>query len=285
MTKAPIHDFVIIGGGPAALSASLYACRLGLETVVYEQEKIGGTLTEISQIENYPGFSGTGIELAEAMRSQAGQFGAKIAYGECADIIRLPNGQFELTVDAEPVVAKTVLIATGSAPRRLPFSLQVPVSYCALCDGVLARGRKVAVVGGANAAFQESLYLATLAKDLTIITHSTVKADRELQDRLKNLPNVKVLENLEPTPDLLNDFDYVFVYIGREPATKFLARLNPESLLDPAGYIIAPDQSTAIQGLFAGGDVRSGAVRQVVTAVADGARAALLASAYLQKRP
>lgn len=322
----PLHELVIVGGGPAALTAALYASRAGLETIVYERGQIGGALAEISQIDNYPGFSGAGQALATAMRQQAASAGAQIEYGECTALqlaanlghgngfstdgtsspipgekASLPSAaNFLLTVDAEPVAAQSVIIATGSAPRPLGFPLAVPVSYCALCDGVLAREKDVAVVGGGNSAFQESLYLAGLTRSLTLITHSAAKADAWLQDRLRRQPNVTIREHLEPTPDLLNQFDHVFVYIGKQPATAMLRRLaspsqpNPQNmpsepdnhelslkLLDAQGYILAPATQTALPGLFAAGDVRAQSVKQVVSAAADGAAAALAAYDFL----
>lgn len=315
-----VHELVIIGGGPAALSAALYAGRAGIEAVVFERNQIGGTLNEISKINNYPGFDGAGSDLGQLMRRQAEASGVKIQYGDCTglqlssklsrELIKLgasfgtvENGgnastgaNFLLTVDAEPVAAQTVIIATGSVPRTLGFPLTTAVSYCALCDGVLAHNKNVAVIGGGNSAFQEALYLADIVARLTLITHSTAKADAWLQDRLRRLPNVTILEQLEPTPDLLNQFDYVFVYIGKQPSTAMLKRLNQQlrhqsgssyndstiTLLDKTGYIIASQAKTIVPGLFAAGDICSGAVRQVVTAAAAGAEAALAASNFLR---
>ncbi len=283
-------DLVIIGSGPAALSAAIYATRAGLQVKVFERKNIGGTLPEIPQITNYPGFVGTGQALAEAMRSQAITSGAVIDYGECTEIQHSARG-FRLTIDGEAVSARTVLIATGSDPRPLPFVIQPPVSYCALCDGDLVQGLEVAVVGGANSAVQESFYLAGLAKSVTIISHSPLKADRALQDRLVDYPNIHVQASTEPTPALLNHYDRVFVFIGKTPATACLRELAALSLsetplLDPAGYVVTlpstdfPHQ-TIIPGLFAAGDVRVGATRQVVTAAGDGAMAAIEISDWL----
>lgn len=283
-------DLAIIGGGPAALSAALYAARAGVKTKVFERAGIGGALAEISNLSNYPGFAGLGPDLAEQMRDQAVQAGAEIVYGDCQRLWRYID-HFELTIDDAPVLAKRVLVATGSTPKKLDFTPRPPVSYCALCDGDLTKGKHVAVVGGANSAVQESLYLAGLVKDLTIITHSHLKADPYLLQRLdeaRKTHNIKVLENTDPTPELLDDFDYIFVFIGKRPATEFLypladSLLSDPPLLDPAGYIITvPDplsaqftHATVIPGLYAAGDVRSGSLKQVVSAAADGAAAAV----------
>lgn len=340
VSPGTVHELVIIGGGPAALTAAIYAGRAGIETIVYEKEKIGGTLTEISEISNYPGFLGPGMELANSMRQQAKASGAKIEYGECTELTLSPacatkikatvphfadnssrssvvdttavDANFYLTVDAEPVAAQTVIIATGSASRPLDLSLTVPVSYCAVCDGALARDRRVAVVGGGNSAFQESLYLAGLVRELTLITHSQAKADPWLQTRLSRLPNVTIRENLEPTSGYLNQFDHVFVYIGKRPATTLLQKLNQSfktqsndskkpptsttdrspkssictagtsSLLNEAGYIITQNSRTIVPGLFAAGDVCADTVQQVVTAAAAGAEAALSVVNFLK---
>ena len=184
MPAPAVLDLAIIGSGPAALSAALYAARAGLRVSVFERANIGGALCEIAQISNYPGFTGPGRDLAATMPRQAETAGVTIAYGECTAIRPLePSAnsansaapasdttaaqpaapaRFELTIDGEPVRARTVLLATGSEPRPLPFTLATPVSYCALCDADLAKGQDIAVVGGGNSAGQESLGLAPL---------------------------------------------------------------------------------------------------------------------------
>ena len=282
-----VLDLAIIGSGPAALSAALYAARAGLRVSVFERANIGGALCEIAQISNYPGFTGPGRDLAAAMRRQAESAGVTIAYGECTAIRPLKPAaasaapaRFELTIDGEPVRARTVLLATGSEPRPLPFTLATPVSYCALCDADLAKGQDIAVVGGGNSAVQESLGLAPLVKSLTLITHSALKAEPHLITQLRALPNVTVREHLEPTPDLLNTFARVFVFIGKRPATACVTDLaaSTPDFYDAAGYVRGGHGSahqTAIPGLYVAGDLRSDALRQVVTAAADGAAAAV----------
>lgn len=296
-------DLAIIGGGPAALSAALYAVRAGLSVKVFEKADFGGILPTIPNLENYPGFSGEGKKLAQQMREQSAQAGAILEYGECTDLALTPTSaqaqassadaphEFLLTIDEVPVAARSVIIASGSRPRQLNFDLAIPVSYCALCDGTLARDKRIVVVGGANSAVQEALYLAGLAQSLTLITHSELKADQELIERLKRLENLKIIENTEPTAEFLNQFDYCFVYIGKLPATGFLANLSQEySLLSRDGYILADTSNaaaphqTVIEGLFAAGDVRFGSTRQVITAAADGAEAAIEATKWLKSR-
>ncbi len=275
-------DLVIIGGGPAALSAAIYVARAGLNVKVFEKKDFGGVLPEISRIENYPGFLGAGKELAVSMRTQAEQAGATLEYGECTALQRQDRG-FELIIDEETVAARAVLVASGSEPKKLPFALQIPTSYCALCDGALTRGQNVVVVGGANSAVQEALYLSKLAAQVTIVTHSQLKADRELLDRLAKVANIEAIEHLEPTAAYLEQFDYCFVYIGKTPSTQFL----PAELLDKSGYIQCAMQGdfphqTALAGLFAAGDVRQGSVKQVVTAAGDGAAAAIEITEWLR---
>ena len=242
------------------------------------------------------------------MRRQAESAGVAIAYGECTAIRPLepsaasaapasddtsaqpaasansvPDAapaRFELTIDGEPVRARAVLLATGSEPRPLPFALTAPVSYCALCDADLAKGQDIAVVGGGNSAVQESLGLAPLVKSLTLITHSALKAEPHLITQLRALPNVTIREHFEPTPDLLNTFARVFVFIGKRPATTCVADLaaSTPDFYDAAGYVRGGHGSahqTAIPGLYVAGDLRSDALRQVVTATGDGAAAAV----------
>ncbi len=280
-----MHDLVIIGGGPAALSAAVYAARAGLGVKVYEKAEFGGVLPIIAELENYPGFLGPGKELAAKMRTQAEQLGAELEYGECTSARKLPDGTFELVIDESPIHAKSVLVASGSEPKRLAFDLSIPVSYCALCDGAFTKGKNIVVVGGANSALQESLYLANLAASVVIVTHSQLKADQQLIARLTQYPNIKVVENVEPTRDLLEQFDYCFVYIGKKPSTSFL----PDEVLAHDGFVNTDTAShlphqTILAGLFAAGDVRSGSVKQIVTAAGDGAAAAIEVTEYLHSR-
>ena len=285
-------DLAIIGAGPAALTAAIYAARAGISTTVFERTAIGGALAEISHIANFPGFDGSGPDLAKMMRTQAEASGAHLTYGECSDI-RKTSDYFSLRVDGEPRLACTILVATGSEPRPLDpdlqYALTVPVSYCALCDGDLVKGKNVAVIGGANSALQESLYLSELAATVTIISHSAIKASTRLQEQVANVPNIKLRPNTEPTAELLNQFDHLFVFIGKRPATTFLKNLTTNAnsdLFDTENYIrttSVTNHSTPVSGLFVAGDVRSGALRQAITAAADGATAAVEVAEYLKK--
>ena len=263
-------DLAIIGGGPAALSAAIYAARAGLKVTVYEKGNVGGALPQIAKIENYPGFVGSGADLAKIMREQAQTAGAQFEYGECQKVK-------PLVIDDEQVDARTILVATGSEPIPLDIKTDKPVSYCALCDGALYRNQDIAVVGGGNSAVQESLHLAKIVRHLTLFSHSKLKADTCLVAKLKALTNITIKENTTPTE--FADFAAVFTFIGKRPATSFL----PTEVLTSAGYVKTDNYMTAIPGLFAAGDVRDGATRQAITAAADGAAAAIAITKFLQK--
>lgn len=264
-------DLAIIGSGPAALTAAIYAVRGGLSVEVFEREKFGGALTEISHISNFPGFDGKGEDLAETLKHQAISAGAKLSFGTCSSLS-------PLTIDDEEISARAVLIATGSEPRPLDFRLDIPVSYCALCDGSLYRGKKIAVVGGGNSAVGESLYLADIVSSLTLFSRSTLKADAVFINNLKSKKNVKILENHSVKKSDFDGFDGVFVFIGKRPATSFIDL----SLLDENGYIETKDYMTKTRGIFAAGDVRSGSLKQAISAAADGAAASIKILEYLK---
>lgn len=282
-------DLVILGAGPAGLSASIYAARAGLRCVVFSSGPIGGELPEISHISNYPGFVGSGASLAEAMKKQAEAAGARIDYGKCTRIRQAeaaegsspknagPSESFVLAVDEKEISARVVLVATGSEPKTLDFEVEKPVSYCALCDGNLVKGKNIAVIGGANSALQETLYLADLASKVTIISHSPLKAEKFLCQKAEKISNIEIMEGVEVSAELLNQFDHIFVYIGKRPASCFLNDIGV-SVVNEQGHIVTGvgerAHETTLAGLFAAGDVREGAVRQVITAAGDGAAAA-----------
>lgn len=306
-------DLAILGSGPAALSAGLYAARAGLSVHIYGSDEPGGTLMQIDEIANYPGFQGSGRDLAGIMRAQATSAGAKLDYGECLSV--QPAGDrahpvYRLVIDDEPVDTRTVLVATGSQPIPLDFEVRSPVSYCALCDGPLAAGKRVIVVGGGNSGVSEAIFLSPLVESITLITRSKLKAEAALQERLRALPNITIREHTLATPELLDTFDYVFVCIGKRPATSFLEDLADQTvfdktagpisievtrelrLFDSSGYLItgrgksgahaALPHQTAIPGIFAAGDVRSGVSKQAIVAAGDGAAAAIEIARFLR---
>lgn len=291
-------DLAIIGGGPAALSAAIYAARAGLKVTVYEKGSVGGALPQIAKIENYPGFVGSGADLAKIMREQAQTVGAEICYGEVTELLAHSGGYdrglgpearddgpegpgaksfVTLRIDDASVSARAALVATGSEPIPLDIKTDKPVSYCALCDGALYRNQDIAVVGGGNSAVQESLHLAKIVRHLTLFSHSKLKADACLIAKLKALENVTIKENTTPTN--FDDFAAIFTFIGKRPATSFL----PAEVLTAAGYIKTDNYMTAIPGLFAAGDVRDDSVKQAIAAAADGAAAAIAITKFLQK--
>lgn len=285
MPKA--YDLVVIGGGPAALSAVLYGARLGLNLIAYERKAFGGALSQIARISNFPGFDGPGLDLGAKIKEQAVESGAQFAYGECTDI-RREEKRYRLMIDDEVVLARSVLIATGSEPRSLDIKVDVPVSYCALCDADLAKGKNVAVIGGGNSAAQESLVLSPIVEHITLLSRSKMRASINLQKRMSQLNNINVVEEAKLSSELLNGFDQIFVFIGHQPATSCLGSLEKhEDILDKEGYIQTgfKDRSPhglILPGLYAAGDVRSGSVRQAITAAADGVEAVLEIAEHLK---
>lgn len=258
----------IIGAGPAGLAAAIYAARAGIETTIYEKGIIGGALNDIPKIENYPGFTGPGAELAKIMKNQATAAGAKFSDDwETDDLL------------SQPKDSDVILIATGSEPIPLDFETNAPVSYCALCDGPLYQGKHIAVVGGGNSAVSESIYLANLAKSVTLFSRSQLKAEKCLIDKLSTRKNITIHENTEVNAAKLDDFAAVFVFIGKRPATSFL----PKSILDQDGFIKTKGHQTTIPRIFAAGDVRAGSIRQAITAAGDGAAAAIKIIDFLKE--
>ena len=271
-------DLAIIGAGPAALAAAIYAARAGQKVEVFEKAKIGGALTEIDYIENYPGFLGSGPELAENFKKQVELAGSKISYGACEKISASDQG-IELIIDDEPVSARAVLVATGSEPKPLELDTTAPISYCALCDAPLYKGKNIAVIGGGNSAIQEALYLSEIVNRIVLYSHSGLKADAYLLDKIKERNNIEIHENAMPTKNELDALDGVFVFIGKRPATTFV----PAEVLDEKGYIKTNNYMTTLPGLFAAGDVRANSIKQAITAAADGANAAIEITNYLKK--
>lgn len=303
-----IFDTVIIGGGPAGYTAALYAARAGLDTVVLEKMSPGGQMALTDTIDNYPGFEKgvDGFTLGMKMQQSAGRFGAKTEYAEVLSA--------ELTQDVKTVItgsgefkAKTVIIASGANPRELglPNEKQLVgkgVHYCAHCDGRFYKGKTVVVVGGGNTAVSDALYLSRIAEKVILVhRRDTLRATKIYREPLLKTENVTFcrdstvseiladesvsavkLKNVKTGEETVVPCDAVFVSIGRKPATGFLA---DKLTLDENGYIPADETTrTEIPGVFAAGDVRTKALRQVVTAVSDGANAAYFAEEYLNAK-
>ncbi len=302
-----VYDMIILGGGPGGYTAALYAARAGLRTAVVERLSPGGQMALTSQIDNYPGFSEgiDGIELALKMQQQAERFGAKTIYGEVTSV-DLTAEPKQIQTSAGTLFGKTVGIATGANPRRLnlPEEQELTgrgVAYCATCDGMFYKGKTVAVVGGGNSAAAEALHLSRIAKQVILVhRRDTLRAEKIYYEPLMAAENVsfqwnsavsEILHGEVVTGIRLRDTvtgeerkiscDGVFVSIGRSPATGLF---DGVLALDPGGYIIAGESTaTAIPGVYAIGDVRTKEVRQIVTAVADGAVAAHMAQEYLAR--
>ena len=302
-----IYDMVIIGGGPSGYTAALYGARAGLSTLIIEKMTIGGQMTETGDIDNYPGFDQgiDGITLGMKMQAGAERFGAETIYDEVISAKLEADVKEIETAFSGTVFGKTVVIATGAGPRRLGLDgeenlVGQGIHYCAHCDGRFYKGKTVAVVGGGNTAVGDALYLANLAEKVYLIhRRDTFRASAVLVDSLSKAENIETV--LFATPkELLGDgafsginveisggeerdisCDGLFVSIGRVPATS----LFESSLrLDSQGYIVADeDTKTSVSGVFAAGDVRTKALRQVITAAADGAVAAHEAGEYLSK--
>ena len=301
-----IFDTIIIGGGPAGYTAALYAARAGLDTVIIERLSIGGQMTLTGDIENYPGFENgiDGITLGMKMQSGAERFGAKTVYDEVVSVDFSEKVKRIQTVGGE-YFSKTVIIAVGANPKELGLENESKftgrgIHYCAHCDGRFYKGKTVAVVGGGNSAAADALYLSRLAEKVYLIhRRDALRATKIYHEPLLKTENITFLwsstvEELHGENKLTNIkiktnneiknlmVDGVFVSIGRSPATEFLKDILP---LDEHGYIIAgEDTKTAIDGVFVAGDVRTKTLRQVVTAVSDGAVAANEAEEYLAKQ-
>lgn len=298
-----ILDTVIIGGGPAGYSAALYCTRAGLSTVIVEKMTPGGQMATTTQIDNYPGFEEgiDGFELGDKMRKGAERFGAKTHYAEVTGV-SLEEKPKKIATTNGDLYAKTVVIATGAAPRELGIADEQRfrgkgVGYCATCDGMFFRGKTVAVNGGGNTAVEDALFLSKLCEKVYLIhRRDTLRASRAEAQALEKAPNVeflwnKVVTGLEGADKLEKivlqdtvtkdtttlDAQGLFVAIGRVPSTELFKDVLKT---DAFGYIEADETTrTSIPGVFAVGDVRTKPLRQVVTAVGDGA----VASKYIEE--
>ena len=302
---ANVYDMLIIGGGPGGYTAALYAARAGLSVAVLEKLSAGGQMALTTQIDNYPGFEEgvDGFDLAAKMQQQAERFGAVTEYAEVYGVDLSANPKTVNTSEGE-YFGRTVVIATGANPRELGLPNEQSlvgrgVAYCAACDGMFYKGKTVVVVGGGNSAAADALLLSRVAKKVIVVhRRDTLRATKIYHQPLMNAQNVEfcwnstvkeilhgekvsgvVLKDVNTGEEKQIDCDGVFVSIGRKPATELVAG---QISLDAGGYIPADETTkTEIGGVFAVGDVRTKLLRQVVTAVADGAVAAHMAEEYL----
>ncbi|MEE1224122.1 MAG: thioredoxin-disulfide reductase [Clostridia bacterium] len=305
MNKDIVYDMIIVGGGPGGYTSALYAARAGFNVLVLEKFSAGGQMALTHQIDNYPGFEDgiDGFSLADKMKKQAERFGAR---SENAEVIKV-----NLTVNPKEIetakgtfLSKTVVLAAGANPRELGVDKESEligrgVAYCASCDGMFYRGKTVVVVGGGNTAAADAILLSRIAKKVIIVhRRDTLKATRIYHEPLMNAENVEFkwdstvtellhedkitgvkIKNVKTGEESIIDCDGVFVSVGRKPATDFL---GSQLDLDESGYIIADETTkTSIPGVYAVGDIRTKQLRQVVTAVSDGAMAVHSAEEYL----
>lgn len=309
MGSSNIHDVVMVGAGPSALTAAVYTTREDIETVLYEKGVIGGLAATTDMVDNYPGFPDgiEGLTLAGQLEKQAERFGAKIDFGE-VESIRDAGDHKVLIIDGQEVLARTILIATGSDYVKLGIPGEAEyygrgVHYCATCDGAFYREKRLVVVGGGNSGVQEAIFLTRFATHIDLLVRSTVKASEVLQHELqKFVDEGKITVHLGVTPDeivapegkvtqvratqngspVTYETDGVFVFIGLKPNTGFLAGSGVE--LDDVGLVKTDTRlETSVKGIFASGDVRSGATMQIASAVGEGATAALSIREYLNE--
>lgn len=312
--SSPDYEVVVIGGGPAGLTAAMYAARAGLKTLVVDPGPPGGRLVNIDFIENYPGFPGgvAGPELGQRMFEQACSLGVEFAQWEVASVgasgEELAGGRRLLAVRGSEtqVLALTTIIASGTREKKLGVPGEGEfrgrgVSYCATCDGPLFRGKDVAVVGGGDSAIAEAIFLSRICRQVYVIhRRDALRAAQVLQQRAFRTENITFLwssavEAMEGEDSLSSlrvkdlksgntrslEVQGVFVYVGLSPNTEFARGLVD---LDEAGYVFAGEETlTSRPGVFAAGDVRKKALRQVSTAVGDGAMAAMAAQKYLSE--
>lgn len=296
-----IFDILIIGAGPAGLSAAIYSARAGYSTALMDNMGSGGQLMFIDKIENYPGFENiTGYELADRLEKQCDSLGAKLIYSK-ATSIRSDNGSFIVSSDSDDIEAKGIIIATGARHRQLGIIGEDTykgkgVSYCATCDGPFFKGKSIVVVGGGDTALSDALYLSAMCKDVTIIhRRNEFRAQRILQERISRCSNIRTIlstnvlsingdGNKVDSITLSNGkelkADGVFVLVGTMPNSDIA---NGICHLDNNGYIITDDRMhTNIPGILACGDVRTTSFRQIVTAASDGAIASHSLDEYLK---
>ncbi len=298
-----MYDVIILGSGPAGLTAALYTARANKKTIVLGGDRLGGQMAGIATLENYPGWAGSGSELAEFMKNQAETFGASVEFVSATNISKDDDGNFVVaTNDNKEYVGKTVIVATGASPRKLEIAgarelMGRGVSYCATCDGFFYSGKTVIVMGGGNSALNDALYLADLAKTVKIVYRKSefFRAEAVLRERVAQRENIECLfntdlEKIEEKPDSTDGelivtttsgeqlvVDGVFVAIGHEANTDYLS----EDIKRDALGRLAPSALPA--GMFVAGDVHSDIKMQIATAVGTGCTAGMDAIAYLNK--
>ena len=304
-----IQDVIMIGAGPSALTAAVFTTREDIGTVLYEKATVGGAMAITDKIDNYPGFPDgvEGYEISEKFQEQAKRFGAKIEYGEVTAIRH--EGDIQVaTIDGNEVKAKVILIAAGAGYSKLGVPGEAEyygrgVHYCATCDGAFYRGKDIIVAGGGNSAIQETMFLTRFAKHIDLLVRSKIRASDVLQRDLQKLVEegkvtvhlMTSINEIIATDDRVTSVNVtkdgknidmptngIFVFVGLSPNTGFLQGSGIE--IDKAGFVKTDNElRTNIPGIFASGDVRSGATMQVASAVGEGATAAISIREYLQE--
>lgn len=300
-----VYDMIIVGGGPGGYTSALYASRAGLNTLVLEKFYTGGQMALTPEIDNYPGFDDgiDGFTLAEKMKKQAEQFGAKSEYAEVIRMDLKSNPKVIETLD-NTFYGKTVVLATGAGPRKLGIEKEDDlvgrgVAYCASCDGMFYKGKTVVVVGGGNTAAEDALLLSRIAEKVILVHRkNTLRATKIYHEPLMNTQNVEFrwnsiiteflhenkltgirLKDVNTGEESIVNCEGVFISVGRTPETNLV---SGQIDLDNNGYISAGETTeTNIPGVYAVGDVRTKPMRQVVTAVSDGATAVHMAEEFL----
>ena len=302
-----LYDIIIIGGGPAGLTAGLYASRARLLTLLLERMALGGQVNNSEKIENYPGFekSISGFQLVQNLEKQAKGFGLTTEMGTADEIFLRDNHTKVIKSNDRELLCKALIIATGSEPNKLAIEGEEKltgrgVSYCATCDGPLFKEKEVAVVGGGDAAVEEALFLCKFAKKVHIIhRRDQLRAIKILQERILATENAHLiwntvvdkiegdksvesvlLRNVKDNKNSSLKVDGIFIYVGLKPNTGWLKNALP---LHEQGFIETNDRmETTLPGVFAAGDVRHKLLRQIATAVGDGSTAAFAAEKYLE---
>ena len=308
MAEQKLYDLIIIGAGPAGLTAGIYATRAKLNTVLLERLNPGGLVASTDWVENYPGFPKgiSGAELMKKMEAQAVKFGLEIVSFKEANSAELKSQTKTIKVDDEEFRAKAVILASGTEPKKLNIPGEEKfkgrgVSYCATCDGAFFQGKDVVVIGGGSSGIQEGLFLTRFVNNITVVEFMPhLNAEKILQERAHKNAKFKffvshmatsingenqvesvTIKNRESGEEKTFRAAGVFVYVGWDPKTEFL---KGQVDLDKWGYVVAgEDTKTSVPGVFAAGDVREKELRQITTAVSDGSVAAFMAERYIEE--
>ncbi len=309
MSEGQVYDLIIIGGGPAGLTAGIYATRAKLDTLLFDRLNPGGLVASTDWVENYPGFPEgiTGAELMKKMEEQAIKFGLKIMPFKEVHSAHFKGRIKIIRVDNEEYKAKAVILASGTEPKKLNIPGEEKfkgkgVSYCATCDGPFFKDKDIVMIGGGSSGIQEGLYLTRFVKSISVIEFMPhLNAEKILQERAKKQPKFKfflnhmvtsingenqiesvTIKSRQTNQEKTIPAQGVFVYVGWNPKTEFL---KGQVDLDRWGYVIAGgDTKTSVPGVFAAGDVRQKTLRQITTATADGAVSAFMAEKYIEEQ-